>query len=381
MAVDRDRPPRRALVLAGGGIVGGLYEIGALIALDSVFQNFTTCDFDIYVGTSAGAFVSALLANRVAPQRLRETLETDRRTLPRLAGSQFLHLPWRAYLGVLPRLVSALPRLGRDLWVHWNDALVLETLFSLLRVLPRGVFALDGLEAYVRRVLTRRGRTNDFRRLRRRLLIPATALDTGAIRVFGTRVDERIPISRAVAASAAAPLLFEPVTIDGVDYVDAAVTKTAHVGLATDRGARLVIVVNPLRPLILGPTAERRVSASGPLAIAGQALRIAFQRRLHDGLQHEAGVDVVLFEPYERDLQLFDYPLMTYGLRHEVVRRGYRTTVKTILANFEYFAALLAHHGITLLPRAQIERRAQRWSSTPPAPADPRAAPRGPLAV
>jgi predicted acylesterase/phospholipase RssA len=363
MSTDRERSSRRALVLAGGGIVGGLYEVGALLALDSLFENFTTCDFDIYVGASAGAFVSALLANHVTPQRLRETLEGDRRTLPRLAGSQFLHLPWRSYLGVLPRLAAALPRLGRDLWVHWNEALVLETLGSLLRVLPHGLFTLDGLDAYVHGVLTQGGRTNDFRHLKKRLLIPATVLDTGAIRVFGARLNERTPISRAVAASAAVPILFEPVTIDGIDYVDAAVTKTAHSSLAVDRGANLVITINPLRPLVLDASGPHRVRTSGLLGIASQALRIGFQRRLHDSTRHYADVDTVLLEPYERDLELFDTPLMTYGLRHEVIRRGYRTTTKTFLANFEYFQALLARHDITLSPRPEVERRAKRWSS------------------
>src|SRR6185295_7742274 len=98
MRSQRHRPPRRALALAGGGIVGGLYEIGALIALDSLFEGFTTCDFDLYVGTSAGAFVASLLANRVSPDLLRATIESDRRTLPRLSGSRFLSLPWRSYL-------------------------------------------------------------------------------------------------------------------------------------------------------------------------------------------------------------------------------------------------------------------------------------------
>mgnify|MGYP001172708889 FL=1 len=54
---------------------------------------------------------------------------------------------------------------------------------------------------------------------------------------------------------------------------------------------------------------------------------------------------------------------MTYSLRHEVIRRGYRTTVKTILADFERYAALFARHGIRVVPRAEIERRARRWSS------------------
>src|SRR5207245_8758089 len=103
------------------------------------------------------------------------------------------------------------------------------------------------LERYVRSVLTQAGRTNDFRRLRRRLLVPATALDSGAIRVFGARLDERTPISRAVAASAAVPLLFEPVTVDGVQHVDATAAKTAHAPRGGERGARPVLRATPMR--------------------------------------------------------------------------------------------------------------------------------------
>ena len=367
MAKAQRRAPRRALVLAGGGIVGGLYEVGALLALDALFEGFGVCDFDLYVGTSAGAFVAALLANRVTPEQLRHTLETDRRTLPRLTGSQFLSLPWGRYLSTVPRLAAALPGIAVGLWTNWRDVLVLDTLASLVRHLPHGLFTLDGLEAYVRSVLSRGGRTNQFGALRRRLLIPATALDTGAITVFGARRTDPTPISAAVAASAAVPILFEPVRIAGVDYVDGGVTKTAHTGLAVDGGADLVVVVNPLRPIVPDPSAPSALRDAGALAIAGQALRIALQRRLHDGLRHHAwehpDTDVVLLEPYERDVQLFDVPLMTYGRRHEVVRRGYRTTVKIVLADYERYVALFARHGIRLAARPEIERRARRWSS------------------
>src|SRR5438046_9835624 len=115
MGAGRQRPSRRALVLAVGVIVGGLYEVGALLALDSVCEGVATCDFDLYVGSSAGAFIAALLANRVSAERLREVLEADQRTLPRLSVSRFMTLPWRSYLGTAPRLAAALPRMAGDL--------------------------------------------------------------------------------------------------------------------------------------------------------------------------------------------------------------------------------------------------------------------------
>jgi len=359
-------PVRRALVLAGGGITGGLYEIGALMALDALFVNTSVREFDLYVGTSAGAFVAALVANNVSPARIRDTLEHDRRTLPHLTVSQFLSVPWRTHLATLPRMAGAVPGVVQHLWTNWRDALVLDTLGSLLNHLPAGLLSVDGLEHYVRRVLTTGGRSNEFRRLRRRLLIPATKLDTGEIHVFGEYRGDATPISRAVAASAAVPILFEPVRIDGVDYVDGAVGKTAHTRLAIDRGARLVVLVNPLRPLVLDGATPRPLREGGALTIAAQSFRVALHRRLREGLKRHAyehpDTDVVLLEPHHADVQLFDVPLMTYTLRHEVIRRGYRTTIRTMLAEYDRHQALFARHGIELVPRAAIEKRARRWT-------------------
>ena len=45
---------KSALVLGGGGFTGGVYEIGALRALDLLSVNRTVNEFDVYVGTSAG---------------------------------------------------------------------------------------------------------------------------------------------------------------------------------------------------------------------------------------------------------------------------------------------------------------------------------------
>src|SRR5213596_1228432 len=66
----RRRRSRTALVLGGGGFTGGVYEIGALRALDLLSVNRTVNQFDVYVGTSAGAFVAALTANGVTPEEM-----------------------------------------------------------------------------------------------------------------------------------------------------------------------------------------------------------------------------------------------------------------------------------------------------------------------
>src|SRR5690348_17471169 len=69
----RRRRPRRsktALVLGGGGFTGGVYEIGALRALDLLSVNRTVNQFDVYVGTSAGSFIASMAANGITPEEM-----------------------------------------------------------------------------------------------------------------------------------------------------------------------------------------------------------------------------------------------------------------------------------------------------------------------
>ncbi len=60
----RRQRSKTALVLGGGGFTGGVYEIGALRALDLLSVNRTVNEYDVYVGTSAGAFVAAVSGQR-----------------------------------------------------------------------------------------------------------------------------------------------------------------------------------------------------------------------------------------------------------------------------------------------------------------------------
>ena len=66
----RPRRSRTALVLGGGGFTGGVYEIGALRALDLMAVNRTVNQFDVYVGTSAGSFIGSMVANGVTPEEM-----------------------------------------------------------------------------------------------------------------------------------------------------------------------------------------------------------------------------------------------------------------------------------------------------------------------
>src|ERR1700712_5948123 len=116
----RKKPSKTALVLGGGGFPGGVYEIGALRALDLLAVNSPVNNFDIYVGTSAGSFVASMLANGVTPDEMMqvlnsrvpselEDLDLDRVLKPNYLGflQKAAALPLRSL-----ELVRALARIG-----------------------------------------------------------------------------------------------------------------------------------------------------------------------------------------------------------------------------------------------------------------------------
>ena len=133
------RRSKTALVLGGGGFTGGVYEIGALRALDLLSVNRTVNQFDVYVGTSAGSFVAALAANGITPEEMMRVVnqgvpspfaDIDVGTVLRPNVVDF------AKAGVLLPLRAA--RLAAELAPEWRSISFMDVVLGLAEGLPSG---------------------------------------------------------------------------------------------------------------------------------------------------------------------------------------------------------------------------------------------------
>ena len=76
---------RIGLAIAGGGPIGGMYELGALRALDEAIEGLDLTRLEVYVGVSSGAFLAAGLANGMTTAemcRIFITGDSDEARLP-----------------------------------------------------------------------------------------------------------------------------------------------------------------------------------------------------------------------------------------------------------------------------------------------------------
>lgn len=203
-------PPKIALVL-GGGAARGYAHVGVIKALES-----NGIRPDIVVGTSAGSVVGALYA----------------------AGYSGFELQ-RLAIGMDDAMVS-----------DWS--------------LPdRGFIKGEALQNYVNAVLSNR----PIEKLAKTLAIVATDLQTGEAIVFRTG-----NAGMAVRASSSVPGIFQPVRINGHDYVDGGLVSPVPVKIARSLGADVVIAVDVSSRPRFGKTASSLDVLLQTFNIMGQSI-------------------------------------------------------------------------------------------------------------
>jgi NTE family protein len=172
-------PPRIALVL-GGGAAKGFAHIGVIKALES--QGIKP---DLVVGTSAGAVVGSLYASGISGFDLQ--------------------------------------RIALDLK---------ESSFSDWSLPDRGFLRGEALQEFVNKQVQNR----PLEKLTLPIAVVATDLQTGDSTVF-----QRGDTGMAVRASSTVPGLFQPVRINGKEYVDGGLSSPLPVHIARRLGADIVI--------------------------------------------------------------------------------------------------------------------------------------------
>ncbi len=358
MSTQAPKQPRIGLALAGGGPEGGVYELGALRALDEAIEGLDLTRMDVYVGVSAGAFLCSCLANGL------DSKELCRSLLSRNPADHPVH-PSTFYTPAIGEMVkrgARAPRLLLEALADYAgssaDQTLLDSLTRLSRALPTGLFQNEPIRRYVKRLLTADGRTDDFRELDRPLYVVATDLDSGEAVRFGEPGFDHVPISTAIQAATAIPAIYPPVSIDGRHYLDGVLLKTLHASVALDADVDLLLCVNPLVPVDTIRAVEKGAMRRGKLVDRGlptvlsQTFRTLIYSRLQAGLAtyepRFPGQSVLLFEPEKDDYRMALANIFRFSTRKAVCEHAYLSTRRNLRERRQEIGPVLEQHGLKL---------------------------------
>ncbi len=351
---------KTALVLGGGGFTGGVYEIGALRALDLLSVNRTVNQFDVYVGTSAGSFVAALTSNGITPEEMMRVVSQQVPTPFRdIDVGTLLRPNWKEFVTKGAVMPLRLASLVRNVATNVGALSAMDLVIGLAEALPSGMYSGSGIEGYVRQVLSDPDRTDDFRQIDAELYLAATDLDTCERIVFGAAGWDDVPISTAVRASTALPMVYKPVAVKDRELVDGGIVSTTNVDIAVEAGAKFIVVVNPLVPYVndldrqdASPGGGRRISSMGFPQIGYQTFKLLAYQRLHElARQWESrypGVDIVLIEPEPDDELMFQTSVMNFTSRIDIARHGFQSVTLKLAEDYDAFKEVAARHGIEI---------------------------------
>lgn len=261
------------MVLSGGGIKAAAYHIGVCIALKEKGFKFSggmksslgevvkeePMTIQLYVGSSAGAFVASILAAGFSVESLVNAFQAGSGAKPRFkkaASNALKPISYRHLFAMnAPEYFRFLPRSLRQtsLITGGLEAFV-KNGFKL-----NGVFSTSGIERYLRKYVFVQ---NDFSNLRPELYIISTQLNHKRKAIFGkfqenykTSTTEYInnsTISEAVACSTALPPIFTPYGLNRGEktlyYYDGEIRETLSSHVAADHGCDLVISSYSMQP-------------------------------------------------------------------------------------------------------------------------------------
>jgi len=360
-----------ALALPGGGFTGYLFEIGALAALDDLFDNGFTCnDFDLYIGVSAGAAAASLMANRVRPGEILEANLTGQRPYYFERRDIFVPAMGEGLKTALRAVQQTLPLL-RLYYRNRHEMTLIDLLDQAQDALPSGLYTLEPFRRYLEATFKAQGLSNSFDGLRGELYIPAVDLETGLYVIFGEGEMRKVAISQAITASSAAPVYFCPVRVDGRDYIDGGIARVPFFDLPFQKGAEFLVIVNPSFHLNLDSAGRtgassgalpERLRDKGFLTIAEQASRINFAARFAQALQTFRAdfpdKEVFVISPQPTETCLSERSFLSFRDRVHLLHCGYRSAATVVREQFGRLRNLFARHGVAL-SLARFEERAR----------------------
>jgi len=292
--VESVAAPKRALVLGCGAVAGAAWMIPALAQVREQL-NWNPEDADIFIGTSVGAVLVALMAGGVSLDDLMASQEGHYQNIWNHDEDSG---PWHP---PLPKFKFTASNLFKKM--RRGE---LSSLTGWIGLLPQGGFDMKPFVELINRVKKDSGKNEGWLDHENCWLISVDD-QTGGRKAFGRGMDEArtVDLSAAVCASYGVPGWCPPVEINGRTYIDGGVVSPSSADLLTNTDIDEVIMLVPMAstepdtPWHPFKKIERKIRKN-MTDIVNQEV----------ALLQSVGKKVIRIEPTAEDLNAFGFNMM-----------------------------------------------------------------------
>lgn len=347
------RENRVGVALSGGGIEGFLWQLGTLYALERAMRGGRTLvDADIVAGVSSGALSGSLLAGNANLAELIRSFHGQGSLYPPFSSQLMFDL---AGSNISRRIVKELISWGLNP-TRWPT--------KLLRTIPTGFFKGEQLETFMHQVMMASSGHDEFDKLFKEFYVGATDQDSYEHVTFGIKPWDKMAISEALRASCAFPPIFTPKAIGGRRYIDGQVTKSCNLEIVAERGARLIFVIDPLKPTTTAQAGT--IDEQGGLFGTIQTIKALVSTRFEQSLQHLSAsypdVDFVVLQPDEESARLMAGSPMRYRIRTQLIETAYRGTLVRLRERYNVYAVKMSRYGFHLRSPQKLKELEGRYA-------------------
>jgi predicted acylesterase/phospholipase RssA len=339
------RSKRVGMGLSGGGLEGFLYQVGVLHALSRCITGRSIRTIDVYSGISSGSIAATLMAGEVPTDELLRAMQGRSDILPPLDGSLLYDLDGVHILKRMVRQSIAWAGLDPSKWAA-----------KLMQSIPTGLFKGDALRTYFKNAIEAYGRDDSFEQIGPELYIGATDQDSYEHVSFGKGAWAQVPVSEALRASCALPPFFTPTQIAGRYFIDGQVTRTVNLELLVERGCRLVIIIDPFKPLAtqVPGTVDKRGGVYSMIQTVKALVHTRFQSTLTHMTERYPDVDFIVFQPDEECAHMMAGSPMRYRMRTQIVNLAYSHTLRQLRERHAIYEAKLSRFGFNLMSPQEL---------------------------
>ncbi len=347
------RENRVGVALSGGGLEGFLWQLGTLHALERAMRGGRTLvDADIIAGVSSGALSGSTLAANANLGELIRSFHGKGSLYPDFSSQMMFDI---AGSNIVRRIVKELISWGINP-TRWPT--------KVLRSVPTGFFKGELLEKFMREVMLASAGHDEFDKLFKEFYVGATDQDSYEHVTFGIKPWDKMAISEALRASCAFPPIFTPKAISGRRYIDGQVTKSCNLEIVAERGARLIFVVDPLKPTTTAQAGT--IDEYGGMFGTIQTIKALVSTRFEQSLQHlnatYPDIDFIVLQPDEESARLMSGSPMRYRIRTQLIEKAYRGTLVRLRERYNVYSVKMSRYGFNLRSPQKLKELEDRYA-------------------